>query len=158
MLYVLYNCFHPPPDGIYGFVVSQNIDINGQNLISLSSHVFQVYEDVSQCCQALSQRLGTQPYFFNKQYVSLCVYVWVCVYLTDASLLRLVSLSVIATEYENSNVVAEGRSILQFFSNMLSPCRFCSVAELTGVPDKKEISVWKHLTALSLAPPCGVIL
>uniref|UniRef100_A0A3Q2QMA7 Metaxin 2 n=1 Tax=Fundulus heteroclitus TaxID=8078 RepID=A0A3Q2QMA7_FUNHE len=29
----------------------------------------QVYEDVSQCCQALSQRLGTQPYFFNKQYV-----------------------------------------------------------------------------------------
>ncbi|XP_018971492.1 metaxin-2 [Cyprinus carpio] len=27
----------------------------------------QVYEDVSQCCQALSQRLGTQPYFFNKQ-------------------------------------------------------------------------------------------
>lgn len=34
----------------------------------LSFHVFQVYEDVSQCCQALSQRLGTQPYFFNKQY------------------------------------------------------------------------------------------
>uniref|UniRef100_A0A671KLY3 Metaxin-2-like n=1 Tax=Sinocyclocheilus anshuiensis TaxID=1608454 RepID=A0A671KLY3_9TELE len=33
----------------------------------------QVYEDVSQCCQALSQRLGTQPYFFNKQYV-LCTY------------------------------------------------------------------------------------
>lgn len=31
--------------------------------------VFQVYEDVSQCCQALSQRLGTQPFFFNKQYV-----------------------------------------------------------------------------------------
>uniref|UniRef100_A0A8C5BXV8 Thioredoxin-like fold domain-containing protein n=1 Tax=Gadus morhua TaxID=8049 RepID=A0A8C5BXV8_GADMO len=30
----------------------------------------QVYEDVSQCCQALSQRLGTQPYFFNKQYVT----------------------------------------------------------------------------------------
>ncbi|KAG9338607.1 hypothetical protein JZ751_025445 [Albula glossodonta] len=27
----------------------------------------QVYEDVSQCCQALSQRLGTQPYFFSKQ-------------------------------------------------------------------------------------------
>ncbi|XP_014006680.1 metaxin-2 isoform X3 [Salmo salar] len=27
----------------------------------------EVYEDVSQCCQALSQRLGTQPYFFNKQ-------------------------------------------------------------------------------------------
>uniref|UniRef100_A0A8C9RS47 Metaxin-2 n=1 Tax=Scleropages formosus TaxID=113540 RepID=A0A8C9RS47_SCLFO len=27
----------------------------------------QVYEDVSQCCQALSQRLGTQQYFFNKQ-------------------------------------------------------------------------------------------
>uniref|UniRef100_A0AAY5EMR9 Metaxin 2 n=1 Tax=Electrophorus electricus TaxID=8005 RepID=A0AAY5EMR9_ELEEL len=27
----------------------------------------QVYEDVSQCCQALSQRLGTQPFFFNKQ-------------------------------------------------------------------------------------------
>lgn len=33
----------------------------------------QVYEDVSQCCQALSQRLGTQPYFFNKQYV-FCTY------------------------------------------------------------------------------------
>lgn len=29
--------------------------------------LFQVYEDVSQCCQALSQRLGTQPFFFNKQ-------------------------------------------------------------------------------------------
>lgn len=29
--------------------------------------IFQVYEDVSQCCQALSQRLGTQPFFFNKQ-------------------------------------------------------------------------------------------
>ncbi|MEE6489743.1 hypothetical protein FKM82_015667 [Ascaphus truei] len=27
----------------------------------------QVYEDVDQCCQALSQRLGTQPYFFSKQ-------------------------------------------------------------------------------------------
>ncbi|XP_048825340.1 metaxin-2 [Brienomyrus brachyistius] len=27
----------------------------------------QVYEDVAQCCQALSQRLGTQMYFFNKQ-------------------------------------------------------------------------------------------
>ncbi|XP_070332089.1 metaxin-2 isoform X3 [Odocoileus virginianus] len=26
----------------------------------------QVLEDVDQCCQALSQRLGTQPYFFNK--------------------------------------------------------------------------------------------
>ncbi|KAG7270047.1 hypothetical protein CRUP_007147 [Coryphaenoides rupestris] len=25
-----------------------------------------VYEDVSQCCQALSQRLGTQTYFFNR--------------------------------------------------------------------------------------------
>uniref|UniRef100_A0A3P8WF58 Metaxin 2 n=1 Tax=Cynoglossus semilaevis TaxID=244447 RepID=A0A3P8WF58_CYNSE len=28
-----------------------------------------VYEDVSQCFQALSQRLGTQTYFFAKQYV-----------------------------------------------------------------------------------------
>uniref|UniRef100_A0A6I8NVS2 Metaxin-2 n=1 Tax=Ornithorhynchus anatinus TaxID=9258 RepID=A0A6I8NVS2_ORNAN len=27
----------------------------------------QVLEDVDQCCEALSQRLGTQPYFFNKQ-------------------------------------------------------------------------------------------
>ncbi|NP_001084472.1 metaxin 2 L homeolog [Xenopus laevis] len=27
----------------------------------------QVFEDVDQCCQALSQRLGTQSYFFNKQ-------------------------------------------------------------------------------------------
>ncbi|KAJ1188044.1 hypothetical protein NDU88_004809 [Pleurodeles waltl] len=27
----------------------------------------QVYDDVDQCCQALSHRLGTQPYFFNKQ-------------------------------------------------------------------------------------------
>uniref|UniRef100_A0A674G756 Metaxin-2 n=1 Tax=Taeniopygia guttata TaxID=59729 RepID=A0A674G756_TAEGU len=26
----------------------------------------QVLEDVDQCCHALSQRLGTQPYFFNK--------------------------------------------------------------------------------------------
>ncbi|KAJ7398017.1 hypothetical protein BTVI_129432 [Pitangus sulphuratus] len=29
--------------------------------------VEEVLEDVDQCCQALSQRLGTQPYFFNKQ-------------------------------------------------------------------------------------------
>lgn len=42
----------------------------------------QVYEDVSQCCQALSQRLGTQPFFFNKQYVSkVSVYPVVCRYL-----------------------------------------------------------------------------
>uniref|UniRef100_A0A4W3IUR3 Metaxin-2 n=1 Tax=Callorhinchus milii TaxID=7868 RepID=A0A4W3IUR3_CALMI len=27
----------------------------------------QVYEDVDQCCQALSQRLGNQSYFFNRQ-------------------------------------------------------------------------------------------
>ncbi|XP_006000662.2 metaxin-2 [Latimeria chalumnae] len=27
----------------------------------------QVYEDVDQCCQALSQRLGSQPYFFSRQ-------------------------------------------------------------------------------------------
>ncbi|XP_015265907.1 PREDICTED: metaxin-2 isoform X2 [Gekko japonicus] len=27
----------------------------------------QVLEDVDQCCQALSQRLGTQPFFFNKK-------------------------------------------------------------------------------------------
>nr|XP_033802702.1 LOW QUALITY PROTEIN: metaxin-2 [Geotrypetes seraphini] len=27
----------------------------------------QVFEDVDQCCQALSQRLGAQPYFFSKQ-------------------------------------------------------------------------------------------
>lgn len=37
--------------------------------------VLQVYEDVSQCCQALSQRLGTQPYFFNKQYVLRLIYI-----------------------------------------------------------------------------------
>lgn len=44
--------------------------------------IFQVYEDVSQCCQALSQRLGTQPFFFNKQYVSnVSVYPVVCRYL-----------------------------------------------------------------------------
>ncbi|KAM6467522.1 metaxin-2 isoform 2-T2 [Liasis olivaceus] len=29
--------------------------------------VQEVLEDVDQCCQALSQRLGTQPYFFNKK-------------------------------------------------------------------------------------------
>lgn len=43
-------------------------------VINSSLCVFQVYEDVSQCCQALSQRLGTQPYFFNKQYVLLWIY------------------------------------------------------------------------------------
>ncbi|XP_060112946.1 metaxin-2 [Heteronotia binoei] len=32
-----------------------------------SKSVDQVLEDVDQCCQALSQRLGTQPYFFNKK-------------------------------------------------------------------------------------------
>ncbi|XP_069472221.1 metaxin-2 isoform X2 [Ambystoma mexicanum] len=29
--------------------------------------IHQVYDDVDQCCQALSHRLGTQPYFFSKQ-------------------------------------------------------------------------------------------
>lgn len=41
-----------------------------RNDIIFCFSVLQVYEDVSQCCQALSQRLGTQPFFFNKQYVS----------------------------------------------------------------------------------------
>lgn len=42
---------------------------HSNDIISCFS-ILQVYEDVSQCCQALSQRLGTQPFFFNKQYVS----------------------------------------------------------------------------------------
>lgn len=41
-----------------------------RNYIIFRFSMLQVYEDVSQCCQALSQRLGTQPFFFNKQYVS----------------------------------------------------------------------------------------
>lgn len=41
-----------------------------RNDIVFCFSILQVYEDVSQCCQALSQRLGTQPFFFNKQYVS----------------------------------------------------------------------------------------
>jgi len=49
--------------------------------------VIQVYEDVNQCCQALSQRLGTQPYFFNKQSVSLCLSVLSLVYLCLSSLI-----------------------------------------------------------------------
>lgn len=65
--------------------------------------LFQVYEDVSQCCQALSQRLGTQPFFFNKQYVSIVsVYPRIYWYLW-------VNLSYSAESWRNKHLMYFGR-------------------------------------------------
>ncbi|XP_066543490.1 metaxin-2 [Amia ocellicauda] len=67
----------------------------------------QVYEDVSQCCQALSQRLGTQPYFFNKQP-------------TELDALVFGHLFTILTTQLTSNELGEK---VKNYSNLLSFCR-----------------------------------
>uniref|UniRef100_A0A3Q3EAY6 Metaxin 2 n=1 Tax=Labrus bergylta TaxID=56723 RepID=A0A3Q3EAY6_9LABR len=67
----------------------------------------QVYEDVSQCCQALSQRLGTQPYFFNKQP-------------TELDALVFGHLFTILTTRLTSTELAER---IKSYSNLLSFCR-----------------------------------
>uniref|UniRef100_A0A3B5M161 Metaxin-2 n=1 Tax=Xiphophorus couchianus TaxID=32473 RepID=A0A3B5M161_9TELE len=67
----------------------------------------QVYEDVNQCCQALSQRLGTQPYFFNKQ-------------ATELDALVFGHLFTILTTRLTSTELAER---VKSYSNLLSFCR-----------------------------------
>uniref|UniRef100_A0A8B9LN52 Metaxin 2 n=1 Tax=Astyanax mexicanus TaxID=7994 RepID=A0A8B9LN52_ASTMX len=67
----------------------------------------QVYEDVSQCCQALSQRLGTQPYFFNKQP-------------TELDALVFGHLFTILTTRLTSDELSEK---IKSYSNLLSFCR-----------------------------------
>ncbi|XP_071385762.1 metaxin-2 isoform X2 [Centroberyx affinis] len=67
----------------------------------------QVYEDVSQCCQALSQRLGTQPFFFNKQP-------------TELDALVFGHLFTILTTRLTSTELAER---IKSYSNLLSFCR-----------------------------------
>ncbi|KAJ8416894.1 hypothetical protein AAFF_G00327720 [Aldrovandia affinis] len=67
----------------------------------------QVYEDVSQCCQALSQRLGTQPYFFNKQP-------------TELDALVFGHLFTILTTQLTSNELSEK---IKNYGNLLSFCR-----------------------------------
>uniref|UniRef100_A0A3Q1G9P9 Metaxin 2 n=1 Tax=Acanthochromis polyacanthus TaxID=80966 RepID=A0A3Q1G9P9_9TELE len=69
--------------------------------------LFQVYEDVSQCCQALSQRLGTQPYFFNKQP-------------TELDALVFGHLFTILTTRLTSSELAER---IKSYSNLLSFCK-----------------------------------
>ncbi|XP_007542598.1 metaxin-2 isoform X1 [Poecilia formosa] len=78
----------------------------------------QVYEDVNQCCQALSQRLGTQPYFFNKQ-------------ATELDALVFGHLFTILTTRLTSTELAER---VKSYSNLLS---FCRRIEQTYFEDKK---------------------
>ncbi|KAE8280976.1 Metaxin-2 Mitochondrial outer membrane import complex protein 2 [Larimichthys crocea] len=79
----------------------------------------QVYEDVSQCCQALSQRLGTQPYFFNKQP-------------TELDALVFGHLFTILTTRLTSTELAEK---IKSYSNLLS---FCRRIEQTYFEDKSS--------------------
>uniref|UniRef100_A0A8C7YAX7 Metaxin-2 n=1 Tax=Oryzias sinensis TaxID=183150 RepID=A0A8C7YAX7_9TELE len=68
--------------------------------------VDQVYEDVSQCCQALSQRLGTQPYFFKIP--------------TELDALVFGHLfTILTTQLTNTELLERVRS----YSNLLSFCR-----------------------------------
>ncbi|KAI3363441.1 hypothetical protein L3Q82_012054 [Scortum barcoo] len=67
----------------------------------------QVYEDVSQCCQALSQRLGTQPYFFNKQPTELDALVF-------GHLFTILTTRLTSTELADR---------IKSYSNLLSFCR-----------------------------------
>ncbi|KAL4635500.1 metaxin-2 [Arapaima gigas] len=67
----------------------------------------QVYEDVGQCCQALSQRLGTQQYFFNKQP-------------TELDALVFGHLFTILTTQLTSDELGEK---IKSYSNLLSFCR-----------------------------------
>uniref|UniRef100_A0AAX7SVT0 Metaxin 2 n=1 Tax=Astatotilapia calliptera TaxID=8154 RepID=A0AAX7SVT0_ASTCA len=79
----------------------------------------QVYEDVSQCCQALSQRLGTQSYFFNKQP-------------TELDALVFGHLFTILTTRLTSTELAER---VKSYSNLLS---FCRRIEQTYFEDKSS--------------------
>ncbi|KAM3863164.1 metaxin-2 [Diretmus argenteus] len=79
----------------------------------------QVYEDVSQCCQALSQRLGTQPFFFNKQP-------------TELDALVFGHLFTILTTRLTSTELAER---IKSYSNLLS---FCRRIEQTYFEDKSS--------------------
>ncbi|XP_063067639.1 metaxin-2 [Engraulis encrasicolus] len=67
----------------------------------------QVYEDVSQCCQALSQRLGTQLYFFNKQPTELDALVYGHLF------------TIITTSLTNHELAER----VQSFSNLMSFCK-----------------------------------
>uniref|UniRef100_A0A3B5K5U4 Metaxin 2 n=1 Tax=Takifugu rubripes TaxID=31033 RepID=A0A3B5K5U4_TAKRU len=79
----------------------------------------QVYEDVNQCCQALSQRLGTQPFFFNKQP-------------TELDALVFGHLFTILTTRLTSTELAER---IKSHSNLLS---FCRRIEQTYFEDKSS--------------------
>lgn len=83
----------------------------------------QVYEDVSQCCQALSQRLGTQLYFFNKQPTELDALVYGHIF------------TIITTQLTN-NELAER---VQNFSNLLSFCKRIDQIYF-GKPDESSAS------------------
>uniref|UniRef100_A0A8C9ZA10 Metaxin-2 n=1 Tax=Sander lucioperca TaxID=283035 RepID=A0A8C9ZA10_SANLU len=80
----------------------------------------QVYEDVSQCCQALSQRLGTQAYFFNNSMP------------TELDALVFGHLFTILTTRLTSTELAER---IKSYSNLLS---FCRRIEQTYFEDKSS--------------------
>ncbi|XP_074194489.1 metaxin-2 isoform X2 [Rhinolophus sinicus] len=67
----------------------------------------QVLEDVDQCCQALSQRLGTQPYFFNKQPTELDALVFGHLY------------TILTTQLTNDELSEKVKN----YSNLLAFCR-----------------------------------
>ncbi|ELW64130.1 Metaxin-2 [Tupaia chinensis] len=67
----------------------------------------QVLEDVDQCCQALSQRLGTQPYFFNKQPTELDALVFGHLY------------TILTTQLTNDELC----KTVKTYTNLLSFCR-----------------------------------
>ncbi|MXQ82394.1 hypothetical protein E5288_WYG010925 [Bos mutus] len=67
----------------------------------------QVLEDVDQCCQALSQRLGTQPYFFNKQPTELDALVFGHLY------------TILTTQMTNDELSEKVKN----YSNLLAFCR-----------------------------------
>ncbi|XP_016064097.1 PREDICTED: metaxin-2 isoform X2 [Miniopterus natalensis] len=66
-----------------------------------------VLEDVDQCCQALSQRLGTQPYFFNKQPTELDALVFGHLY------------TILTTQLTNDELSEKVKN----YSNLLAFCR-----------------------------------
>ncbi|XP_037655477.1 metaxin-2-like [Choloepus didactylus] len=67
----------------------------------------QVLEDVDQCCQALSQRPGTQLYFFNKQPSKLDALVLGHLY------------TILTTQLTNGELSEKGKN----YSNLLAFCR-----------------------------------
>ncbi|KAM7104279.1 metaxin-2 isoform 2-T2 [Molossus nigricans] len=69
--------------------------------------VGEVLEDVDQCCQALSQRLGTQPYFFNKQPTELDALVFGHLY------------TILTTQLTNDELSEKVKN----YSNLLAFCR-----------------------------------